>query len=77
MLKVNASGLTPGNHGFHIHQNPITNNDFTTAGGHFNPTEKQHGHDNPNGAHLGDIPNLVADKDGKINQTVIVDGTIS
>ena len=74
MLTVNASGLTPGQHGFHIHQNPITNNDFSTAGGHFNPTGKKHGHDNPEGAHLGDILNLVADEKGKIDQTIMLSG---
>lgn len=74
MLKVSASGLTPGNHGFHIHQKAITNNDFTTAGGHFNPFGKQHGHDNPAGAHLGDLPNLVANEKGNIDQTIFLSG---
>ncbi|HHW37218.1 MAG TPA: superoxide dismutase family protein [Bacillales bacterium] len=74
IVKVNAGGLTPGKHGFHIHENPITNGDFTTAGGHFNPTGKQHGHDNPKGAHLGDIQNLVVDQDGKVDQAIVLDG---
>ncbi|WP_078409120.1 superoxide dismutase family protein [Priestia abyssalis] len=74
MLKVSASGLTPGKHGFHIHQNAITNNDFTTAGGHFNPSDKKHGHDNPEGAHLGDLPNLTADENGEIEQTIFLSG---
>ena len=73
-VNVNASGLTPGKHGFHIHENPITNNDFATAGGHFNPGSKQHGHDNPNGAHLGDLPNLIADENGKIDQAFLLEG---
>lgn len=74
IVKLNVSGLKPGKHGFHIHEKPITNNDFSTAGGHFNPTEKQHGHDNSNGAHLGDLPNLVADKDGKIDTAIVLEG---
>ncbi|HHY73365.1 MAG TPA: superoxide dismutase family protein [Bacillus bacterium] len=73
IVKVEASGLTPGKHGFHVHENPITNGDFTTAGAHFNPTNKKHGHDNPKGAHLGDMPNLVADKDGKVDEAVILE----
>ena len=73
-LKVFASGQTPGKHGFHIHQNQITNNDFSTAGGHFNPTSKQHGHDNPIGAHLGDLSNLTADKNGEIDEIVMLQG---
>lgn len=73
IIKVNASGLTPGKHGFHIHENPIANGDFSTAGAHFNPTNKQHGHKNPKGYHFGDMPNLVANKDGKIDQAVILE----
>lgn len=74
IVKVTASGLTPGKHGFHVHENPITNGDFTTAGAHFNPTNKQHGHENPEGAHLGDMPNLIVDKDGKVDQAIILEG---
>ncbi|PLR99281.1 superoxide dismutase family protein [Bacillus sp. T33-2] len=72
-LKVRASGLTPGKHGFHIHQDPILKNDFATAGGHFNPTGHQHGHENRAGAHLGDMPNLVADANGKVDQMILLD----
>jgi Cu/Zn superoxide dismutase len=74
MLKINAAGLTPGKHGFHIHQNPIANNDFSTAGGHFNPTGKQHGHSNPEGAHLGDMRNLVVEKNGEVDVTIMLEG---
>ena len=72
MLKVIASGLATGKHGIHIHENAIANNDFKTAGGHFNPVGKQHGEHNPNGAHLGDLSNLVVDENGKVDQTFIL-----
>ncbi len=72
MLKVIASGLTTGKHGIHIHDKAIVGNDFTTAGGHFNPLAKQHGEHNPNGAHLGDLSNLVVDENGKVDQTFIL-----
>jgi superoxide dismutase, Cu-Zn family len=68
-LTIRASGLTPGEHGFHIHENPIVGNDFNTAGGHFNPTGKKHGHLNPEGAHLGDLLNLDVDANGNATQT--------
>ena len=45
-LKVFAevSGLTPGLHGFHIHEKgDCSAPDGTSAGGHFNPTSKPHG----------------------------------
>ena len=32
--------------------------DFQSAGGHFNPTEEQHGWNNPQGHHAGDLPNV-------------------
>ena len=38
--------------------------DFQTAGGHWNPTDAQHGTDNPNGPHAGDMPNLTVAADG-------------
>jgi len=45
---------------------------FTTAGGHFNPEMKQHGLDNENGPHAGDMPNFtVAGKKGKADATLV------
>jgi len=74
IVKVNATGLDTGNHGFHIHEKSIVNNDFSTAGDHFNPTGKQHGHENINGAHLGDLPDLIANEEGKVDQAFILEG---
>ena len=52
--------VQPGEHGIHLHAvGRCDGPDFTTAGGHFNPTMKQHGLQNPQGAHGGDLPNLV------------------
>lgn len=58
-LVVAVSGIPAGSHGFHLHaigscQRP----DFTSAGGHLNPTGKDHGTSSPRGSHLGDLPNL-------------------
>jgi superoxide dismutase, Cu-Zn family len=39
--------------------------DFTTAGSHWNPTASQHGKDNPQGMHKGDLPNLLVGTDGR------------
>jgi Cu-Zn family superoxide dismutase len=73
-VKISASGLTPGEHGFHIHEKAIEGNDLKTAGGHFNPTAKKHGHGNPEGAHLGDLINIVADKDGNVDAMIPLQG---
>lgn len=73
-LEANVLGLTPGKHGFHIHQFSITGNDFKTAGSHFNPEGKKHGQNNPDGAHLGDLPNLEVKADGKGELKIMLKG---
>ncbi|HEX5868952.1 MAG TPA: superoxide dismutase family protein, partial [Longimicrobium sp.] len=63
---LSAAGLPAGVHGVHIHQTGLCDApDFTTAGGHFNPTSRQHGTQNPNGPHAGDLPNLTVDANGQ------------
>jgi Cu-Zn family superoxide dismutase len=57
---VHVSGLEPGLHGFHVHENGICAAPFTTAGGHFDPGP--FGNSTPVDAnhpyHAGDLPNL-------------------
>lgn len=63
---LSASGLPAGVHGVHIHQTGLCDApEFTTAGPHFNPTTRQHGFENPNGAHAGDLPNITVAADGR------------
>lgn len=65
-VQINAEGLTPGDHGVHIHMTgKCEGPKFESAGGHWNPTSMKHGLDNPQGQHPGDMPNLVAGADGK------------
>jgi superoxide dismutase, Cu-Zn family len=74
VLKI--SGLAPGRHGFHIHKNGACDPpDFKTAGGHFNPSAKEHGAKNPRGHHAGDLPNLEVKEDGTAELTVVVPET--
>jgi Cu-Zn family superoxide dismutase len=64
-LIVEVHGLSPGKHGMHIHTvGKCEAPGFTTAGGHWNPAGKQHGGNNPMGAHMGDLPNLEVGADG-------------
>ena len=64
-----AMGLTPGDHGIHFHTTGDCDASakFESAGGHFNPGEHQHGLENPEGVHAGDLPNLTVGDDGMAN----------
>jgi Cu-Zn family superoxide dismutase len=68
-IDVVANGLTPGAHGIHIHTTGSCDatgaTAYASAGGHFNPFAKEHGLENPNGAHGGDMPNINIGSDGK------------
>jgi len=65
-LELKAFNLPPGIHGFHIHSvGKCEPPDFKSAGPHFNPEGKQHGWDNPQGHHVGDLENLKVGQDGK------------
>jgi Cu-Zn family superoxide dismutase len=60
-----AADLPPGVHAFHIHETgECQPPDFESAGGHYNPTGEQHGWDNPEGHHAGDLPNVHVQDDG-------------
>jgi superoxide dismutase, Cu-Zn family len=66
-VKLNLMNLPEGEHALHVHQNAKCDEpDFKTAGGHFNPDNKEHGTKNPKGPHAGDMP---------INLQVMADGT--
>ncbi|TNH09444.1 superoxide dismutase family protein [Testudinibacter sp. TR-2022] len=74
------NGLTPGLHGFHIHQNPSCEPQEKdgkivaglAAGGHWDPKEtKQHGFPWQDDAHLGDLPALTVNADGTATNPVL------
>lgn len=63
-------GLTPGAHGFHIHEKgDCSAPDASSAGGHFNPTGMNHGAPDMDMRHAGDLGNLVADISGRARLT--------
>jgi superoxide dismutase, Cu-Zn family len=63
---ADITGLTPGKHGFHIHEfGDCSSSDGSSAGGHFNPTHKQHGAPDASDRHAGDLGNMEADASGK------------
>jgi len=60
-----VTGLTPGSHGFHVHEKgDCSAADFTSAGGHFNPTGDPHAGPTEAKRHAGDMGNIEANKDG-------------
>jgi Cu-Zn family superoxide dismutase len=51
--------MAPGIYGAHIHTTGRCDPPgFESAGGHWNPTARKHGMQNPQGRHAGDLPNL-------------------
>ncbi len=71
-IKLNLKDLPPGQHGFHIHQTASCEApDFKSAGGHFNPTNKHHGLDNPEGPHAGDMQNVTVAANGTAKTTLM------
>jgi len=70
-LQLNLHGLTPGEHAIHFHTNAKCEGpDFKSAGAHFNPENKKHGLENPEGHHAGDMQNFTAGSDGTAKTTV-------
>jgi superoxide dismutase, Cu-Zn family len=64
-ITIAALGLPVGQHGLHLHTvGKCEAPGFTSAGAHLNPGGHQHGSANPQGSHLGDLPNLSIDSNG-------------
>ncbi len=75
-VEIDLTGLTPGSHAMHIHQNgDCSAPDATSAGGHWNPTNVAHGKRGESDEfHKGDIMNLEVGDDGSFSSTVEISG---
>ena len=69
-IDVDVKGLPPGEHALHFHAVPKCEAPFTSAGGHFNPANKKHGTQNPEGAHAGDMSNVTVAANGIARTTI-------
>jgi len=63
-LLGNITGLTPGHHGFHIHQLGDTSQGCKSMKGHFNPYQIRHGAPDDTYRHVGDLGNIFAGDNG-------------
>ncbi len=67
-VQVDLKGLTPGAHGFHVHEfGDCSAPDGASAGSHFNPTGEPHAGPHDAARHTGDMGNVEADKDGVVS----------
>ncbi len=65
-VHAEITGLAPGNHGFHVHEfGDCSAPDASSAGAHFNPTNKPHAGPDSLERHVGDMGNVEADPSGK------------
>jgi Cu-Zn family superoxide dismutase len=79
LFTPDLSGLSPGLHGFHVHENPACGPKKKdgkmvpglAAGGHYDPVGTGR-HEGPYGdGHLGDLPPIFADANGRANLPVL------
>lgn len=76
-LNIAANSLGTGSYGMHVHSvGKCQGPDFTSAGPHWNPAMKQHGRNNPMGAHAGDMPNVTSNSDGRLTIETKLDGAM-
>ncbi|MGB5160956.1 MAG: superoxide dismutase family protein [Thermoanaerobaculia bacterium] len=74
VVAAHVSGVAPGLHGIHLHEKgDCSAEDFTSTGGHFNPTEDPHGGPNDSIRHAGDFGNIEVGADGSGHLELLTD----
>ncbi|GAB4842941.1 hypothetical protein Ancab_012919 [Ancistrocladus abbreviatus] len=70
-VNVRVTGLTPGPHGFHLHEYGDTTNGCMSTGAHFNPNNMTHGAPEDEIRHAGDLGNIIANAEGVAEATIV------
>ncbi|KAJ7981066.1 Superoxide dismutase [Cu-Zn] [Quillaja saponaria] len=70
-VNVRVTGLTPGPHGFHLHEYGDTTNGCISTGPHFNPNRLTHGAPEDEVRHAGDLGNIIANAAGVAEATIV------
>ena len=76
VFRINARGLPAGTHAMHIHETGRCEPPaFESAGAHWNPEDREHGLQNPQGPHRGDLPNITVGEEGTFVSEVTVENS--
>lgn len=70
-VAVKVSGLSPGKHGFHVHEfGDCSSADGAASGGHYAFEKSDHGSPDDPKHHTGDLGNVVANDKGEVDTTI-------
>lgn len=73
LIEIEVTGLPAGQWvAFHVHETGTCDHatGHESAGGHFNPEDKEHGYKSADGPHAGDMPNQYVGTDGTLRAQV-------
>lgn len=73
LIRADLEGMPPGTHAFHLHEIGSCSPDFTASGGHYNPHGTSHGFFDPEGRHVGDLPNIHVPESGELEVELFAD----